>query len=72
MLKIYTNAMFVKELRDLKHKLEQCKKTVLTEDLKQLFQDELDLLSKAAEDNTLNVEYIEGCRYRIERTMKRT
>jgi len=62
-------SMFVKELHDLKHCLELCKNTALNDDLKQLFQDELDLLSKAANDNTLKVEYVEGCRYRIDRTL---
>jgi hypothetical protein len=62
-------AMIVNHLCDLKHRLKLCESTVLNEDLKKLFQDELALLSKAADENTLNVEYIEGCRYRIERTM---
>jgi len=62
-------AMIVNHLRDLKHSLKQCENTAPNEDLKKLFQDELALLLKAADENTLNVEYIEGCRYRIERTM---
>jgi len=60
----------MKELGDLKHSLELCKNTAFTEVLKQLFQDELDLLSKAAEEKTLEVEYIQGCWYRMERTLE--
>ena len=63
------SASFENELSVLKHNLELCKKTAFTDDLKQLFQDELTLLLKAEKEKNFNVEYVEGCSYRMERTM---
>ncbi len=60
---------FAADLKALKLALEVNQNAALTDDLKLLFQDELELLSKAAKDNTLSNEYIQGCRYRLARTL---
>ena len=53
----------------LKNTLEVNINTAMTDDLRQLFQDELDLLLKAAEEKPLNDEYVQGCWYRLFRTL---
>ena len=62
------SASFENELSVLKHNLELCKKTAMKDDLKQLFQDELTLLLEAEKEKNF-IEYIEGCWYRLNRTM---
>ena len=47
---------------------ELCQQTALADDMKELFEEELALLLKAAAKNTLDVGYVEGCCSRFERT----